>query len=83
MENAVWSVINYKPKAGSADEFKKALEELGMSHDTSTPHRPQTNGVAERAVRRVKEGSSCALAQSGLDDRWWPWAMKTFCFLRS
>ena len=22
-ENAVWSVIKYKPKAGSADEFKK------------------------------------------------------------
>lgn len=26
METAVWSVIKYKPKAGSADEFKKALE---------------------------------------------------------
>ena len=28
MENAVWSVIKYKPKAGSADEFKKALERV-------------------------------------------------------
>ncbi len=28
MENAVWSVIKYKPKAGCADEFKEALERL-------------------------------------------------------
>ena len=28
METAVWSVIKYKPKAGSADEFKKALERV-------------------------------------------------------
>ena len=28
MENAVWSVIKYKPKAGSAEEFKKALERV-------------------------------------------------------
>ena len=28
MENAVWSVIKYKPKAVFADEFKKALERV-------------------------------------------------------
>ena len=28
MENAVWSVIKYKPQAGCADEFKEALERL-------------------------------------------------------
>jgi hypothetical protein len=31
-------------------EFAKALEVLNFSHDASVPHRPQTNGVAERAV---------------------------------
>ena len=31
-------------------EFSRALDELEMSHDTSPPYRPQTNGVAERAV---------------------------------
>ena len=45
--------------------FTKAMRELGWSHDTSTPYQPQTNGIAERAVRRVKEGTSCALVQSG------------------
>ena len=54
----------------NSKEFKLALQELNFIHDTSTPHRPQTNGIAERAVRRVKEGTSCALYQSGLTDRW-------------
>ena len=31
--------------------------------ETSTPHRSETNGIAERAVRRVKEGTSSVLLQ--------------------
>ena len=50
-------------------------------HDTSRPDRPSTNGVAERAVRRVSEGASCALLQSGFSGSWWREAMSTFCFL--
>ena len=64
-------------------EFEKALDEYEISHDTSTPHRPQTNGVAERAVRRVKEGTSCALTQSGWNEEWWAEAMACYCFLRN
>ena len=37
-------------------EFAKSCEDLSWNHRTSTPHRSQTNGIAERAVRRVKEG---------------------------
>ena len=33
----------------------------------STPHRSETNGIAERAVRIVKEGTSAVLLQSGLN----------------
>ena len=32
---------------------------------STPPHIPQTNGVAENAVRKVTEGTSCALEQSG------------------
>ena len=47
-----------KPKVIYTDnslEFGKACEDLSRNHCTSTPHRSETNGIAERAVRRVKE----------------------------
>ena len=52
-------------------EFSKACADLSWNHCTSTPHRSETNGVAERAVRRVKEGTSAVLLQSGLNESWW------------
>ena len=47
-------------------EFGKACEDLSWNHCTSTPHRSETNGIAERAVRRIKQGTSPELLQSGL-----------------
>ena len=41
--------------------------ELSWNHCTSTPHRSETNGIVEGEVRRVKEGTSAVLLQSGLD----------------
>ena len=63
-----------KPKVIYTDnslEFDKACEDLSWNHCTSTPHRSETNGIAERAVRRVKEGTSAVLLQSGLNESWW------------
>ena len=31
----------------------------------------------------LKEGTSAALVQSGLDEAWWPQAMQCYCFLRN
>ena len=53
-----------KPKVIYTDsslEFGKACEDLSWYHCSSTPHRSETNGIAERAVRRVKEGTSAVL----------------------
>ena len=50
-----------KPKVIYTDnslKFGKLCEELSWNQSTSTPHRSETNGIAERAVRRVKEGTS-------------------------
>ena len=47
------------------------------------PHRFETNGIAERAVRRVKEGTSAILVQSSLDEKWWADSMESYCFLRN
>ena len=47
-------------------EFGKSFEELSWNNCTSTPQRSKTNGIAKRAVRRVKEGTSAVPLQSGL-----------------
>ena len=63
-----------KPKVIYTDnslEFGKACEDLSWDHCTSTTHRSETNGIAETAVRRVKEGTSAVLLQLGLDENWW------------
>ena len=59
-------------------EFGKACEDLSWNHCTSTPHRSETNGIAERAVRRVKEGASAVLLQSGLNESWWADSMECY-----
>ena len=64
-------------------EFGKACEDLSWNHCTSTPHRSETNGIAERAVRRVKEGSSAVLLQSGLNENWWADSMDCYTYLRN
>ena len=65
-------------------EFGKSCEELFWNHRTSTPHRSETNGIAERAVRRVKEGTSAVLLQSGLGNEWWAGcSMECYCYLRN
>ena len=64
-------------------EFGKACEDPSRNHCTSTPHRSETNGIAERAVRRVKGGTSAVLLQSGLNDSWWADSMECYTYLRN
>ena len=75
-----------KPKVIYTDnslEFGKACEDLSWNHCTSTPHRSETNGIAERAVRRVQEGTSAVLLQSGLNESWWAVSMEGYTYLRN
>ena len=75
-----------KPKVIYTDnslEFGKACEDLSWNHCTSTPHRSETNGIAERAVRRVKEGTSAVLLQSGLKENRWADSMECYTYLRN
>ena len=51
-------------------QFAKALGDMCVARDTCTPYTPATNRRAERAVRRVKEGTGSLLVQSGFSDRW-------------
>ena len=75
-----------KPKVIYTDnslEFGKSCEELCWNHCTSTPHRSETNGIAERAVRREKEGTSSVSLQSGLDNERWADSTECCCYLRN
>ena len=77
---------DWNPKVIYTDnsmEFGKACEDLSWNHCTSTPHRSETNGIAERAVRRVKEGTSAVLLQSGLNESWWADSMECYTYLRN
>ncbi len=62
-------------------ELLKACSEPEYPHDTSTLHTPQSNGVSERSVRKVNEGTTNVLLQTGLHPLWWCWAMRCYCFL--
>ena len=77
---------NRNPKVIYTDcslEFGKACEDLSWNHCTSTPHRSETNGIAERAVRRVKEDTPAVLSQSGLNENWWADSMECYTYLRN
>ena len=77
---------NGKPKVNYTDnsfELGKACEDLSWNRCTSTAHRLETNGIAERAVRRVKEGTSAVLLQSGLDENWWADSVECYTYLRN
>ena len=59
--------LNRKPKVINTDnslKFGKVCDDFSRNHCTSTPHRSETNGIAGKAVRRVKEGTSAVLLQS-------------------
>ena len=67
----------------SSSEFGKACEDFFWNHYMSTPHRSETNGIALTAVRRIEEGTTAVLLQSGLDEKWWADSMECYCFLRN
>ena len=62
--------------------FFKHCEELNWKHERPTPRRSETDGIADRPVRRVKEGTSSVLVQSGLQESWWAETMGCCCYLR-
>ena len=38
-------------------EFKEVCEKLGITHETTSPHTPEHNGVAESHNRTLQEGA--------------------------
>ena len=61
------------------NELEKAAGHLRFRDDTSIPHHPQMNGIAEASVRRLKQCTAALLGQSGLEYKYWPCAMMARC----
>ena len=62
----------------NASEIMGAVSRLKGLVTTCTPHIPSTNGAAENCVRKVTEGTSCSLVQSGFGHYFWDRAMRCF-----
>ena len=67
----------------SSLESGKSCEDLSWNRCTSTPHRSETHGIAERAVPRIKGGRFAVLLQSRLDGKWWADSTERCCHLPS
>ena len=75
-----------KPKVIYTDnslEFGTFCEDLSWNHCTSTPHRSEIDGIAERAVRKKKKSTFAVLLQSGLNESWWADSMECYTNLRN
>ena len=62
------------------------VEHVKFCHGMIAPqhsHRSETKGITERADRRVQEGTSAALLQSGSEERWWSDSVECSCYLRN
>jgi len=63
----------------NSKELIRAAKTLEWRHATCTPGVKESNGVAERAVRKVIEGTRTLLDQSGMPEAFWSYAAKAFC----
>jgi transposase InsO family protein len=61
--------------------FEDFLTKNGIRHETTIPHTPEQNGVAERANRTIIEKAKCLLFDSGLPKRMWAEAVNHAVFL--
>ena len=66
-------------RTDNSRELGKAANDLGSLHETSTPHRPQSNTRIERDISTMLGGTRSALQQSGLPVRFWTYAAQHWC----
>jgi transposase InsO family protein len=64
-------------------QFTAYLRANGITRQTTPPHTPEHNGVAERANRTLVESAKCMMHTSGLPPTYWAWALATAAFLRN
>lgn len=63
--------------------FQMFLKDNGIRHQTTVPHSPQQNGVAERANRTIMEAARCMLQDANLAQEFWAEAVNTAVHIRN
>ena len=58
------------------------LRSKGIKHETTVPHTPEQNGVAERKNRSLSEMANCMLIQANLELKFWAEAVMTSNYIQ-
>ena len=64
-------------------EFQLICEHEGIIHETTPPHTPEHNGIAERHNRTLQEGALTIWHDANLSGRFWVSAIHTMNFVRN
>jgi hypothetical protein len=87
-KDVIASVIDFSPlreiklmHSDPAPELRAAMGSLEIAFESAPVGVKGANGVAERMVRTVVEGTRTLLENAGLPLVYWPFAMKCFCLL--
>ena len=66
----------------ASTEFEDFLEEKGIRHETTVPHSPQQNGVAECMNRTLQEAALSMILHAGLSKAFWAEAVCNAAYVR-
>ena len=64
-------------------EFQSFIKEKGIHHETTVPHSPQQNGIAERMNRTLQEAALSMILHAGLSKSFWGEAVCSAAYIRN
>ncbi|CAI7828051.1 unnamed protein product [Closterium sp. NIES-54] len=67
----------------TANAFTDYLSSHGINHQTSLPHTPQHNGVAERVNRTLMDRVRAMTTGASLSSKFWPYALEYAAWLHN
>jgi hypothetical protein len=63
------------------EDMKQFMREQEICHETTSPHTPHQNGIAERTNRTIAEAAVAMLLSAKVSFHLWSYAMKTAVYL--
>lgn len=64
-------------------QFGSFLDKHGIQHQSSIPHTPEQNGLAERTIRTITEKARCMLQDANLPKKYWAEAIHTATYIKN